>query len=61
MGNGLKLLGLSGVEFDGDLHVQIMAPSWIRFTPNEVAANPVVVEAYLGRGAADRMLGKTHA
>ncbi len=30
-------------------------------SPNEVAANPVVVEAYLGRGAADRMLGKTHA
>ena len=30
-------------------------------TPHEVAGNPLVVEAYLGRGAADRMLGKAHA
>jgi branched-chain amino acid transport system ATP-binding protein len=30
-------------------------------TPAEVAANPLVVEAYLGRGAAERMLGTPHA
>jgi branched-chain amino acid transport system ATP-binding protein len=30
-------------------------------TPQEVAADPLVVEAYLGRGAAARMLRPTHA
>jgi branched-chain amino acid transport system ATP-binding protein len=32
-------------------------------TPNEIAGNPHVVEAYLGRGAAQRMLqaGVAHA
>ncbi|HEY1153666.1 MAG TPA: ABC transporter ATP-binding protein, partial [Pseudolabrys sp.] len=32
-------------------------------TPNEIAGNPQVVEAYLGRGAAQRMLqaGVAHA
>ena len=30
-------------------------------TPAEIAGNPAVIEAYLGKGAAARMAGGTHA